>query len=174
METIIYNNETYYFCNGAIYDSSYVAIPLDEAKPILDKYYSEIDFGALNSEEYIKVLNGLKSSGAYQKCIDLILKGFDGIDESNFFRCAIPMLTSCYRLLNEPQKAVDFWEKVHSIYYCYRSTALYTSLGAAYCDIGDIQTARKCANIANAISNHSRTDQEELKYLYARIKRMSR
>lgn len=174
MESIVYNDETYYICNGVIYDSSYIAIPRDDAKPILEKYYGEMDFDNMYYDDYVKVLNGLKSSGNYQKCVELIYKGFELFDETSYFRCALPILTSCYRLMNEPQKAIDFWEKVRNVYYAYRSTALYTSLGAAYCDINDIEMARKCANIANAIRYQGNSDQEELKYLYARIKRMSK
>lgn len=176
MESIVYNDELYYFLNGAIYDSSYIALPLLESKPILLKYYSEKEYRLMKPDEFIQTINSMKSSGFYELCIETIFKGFCFFNDNvQFFRIVFPIITSCYRAMNMPQKAIDFWTERHNEYAYCGTPALYTSLGAAYCDLKDIPRARKCADIANAMAKSMHvTDQDELKYLYARLKKMSK
>lgn len=53
---------------------------------------------------------------------------------------AFPMITSYYRNLNQPQKAIDFWMENKEIYRYGLSVPLLTSLAAAYCDVKDTKT----------------------------------
>ena len=51
------------------------------------------------------------------------------------------------------------------------SPALLTSLSAAYCDVGNYEMARKCANKAYAIQGGSLNYSNELSLVYKRIKK---
>lgn len=174
MESIAYNEELYYFLNGAIYDSSYIAIPLEESKPILTKYFNEKEYHLMDVDEFIKTVNSMKSAELYELCLETINKAFSLFNNNvHFYRTVFPIITSCYRLMNMPKKAIDFWAERHNEFSYCKSPALYTSLGAAYCDLNDVPRARKCADIAKSKSMNI-TDREEIKFLYARIKKLSK
>lgn len=56
------------------------------------------------------------------------------------------MITSYYRNLNQPQKAIDFRMENKGIYRYGLSVPLLTSLAAAYCDVKDNKNAKYCAD----------------------------
>ena len=69
------------------------------------------------------------------------------------------------------QKAIDFWMENKQIFTSCLSVPLLTSLAAAYCDVGNYELAKKCADRAYAIQGGSQNYQSELSLVYARIRK---
>ena len=86
-----------------------------------------------------------------------------------------PRLTSCYRKIGQPQKAIQLFESLKSMYgERYITSVLLTSVASAYCDLKEWTKAKKCADQANAIEmNLHRQTSAELRSVYARIKKES-
>ena len=84
-------------------------------------------------------------------------------------RWMLPGLSSAYRKANMPEKAVMLKERfpMHLSW----NAALFTSLAAAYSDMGDLKNAKRCAARAYAINKErGAVIPEELHAAYRRIK----
>ncbi len=175
MEKITFEGENYYFNKGVIYDESFIEIPESIAKKILREYYKEIKYESFDQNSLLEHVKQLKISGFYKECLDVIEftlnKYFDSID---LYRLTFPIITSCYRALGEPQKAIDFWLNNRSIFRSCLSVPLLTSVSAAYCDVGDYETAKKYANKAYALQGGGKNYQTELSLVYQRIRKETR
>lgn len=172
MEKVIFEDQTYYFNKGVIYDDSFLEVPTIISKKILLYYYKEIDYKNLEEYEFLNYLKQLKMSEFYELCLEAINWGLNKFTASyDFYRTVFPIITSCYRSLGQPQKAIDFWMENKYIFASCLSVPLLTSLAAAYCDVGNYELAKKCANKAYAIQGGSLNYQTELSLVYQRIKK---
>lgn len=172
MEKINYENEVYYFSKGIIYDSSFLETPKYISQQVLKKYYSEINYQDFSEEKLLEYLKQLKTSTFYEQCLKVIDYGLNKFTKSvDFYRTVFPIITSCYRALNQPQKAIDFWMENKKIFTTCLSVPLLTSLAAAYCDIKDYVLAKKCADKAYAIQGGGKNYQTELSLVYQRIQK---
>lgn len=130
----------------------------------------EPHFTELPKTECLKLLNKLKLNESYTMCIRVGLhlwKLCDKEGDEETARYILPIITSSYRRIKEPRKAISI----------YRDTALprfgegidsrasLTSLAAAYCDISDYEYARQICNEANSKYGGS----TELMNVYRRI-----
>ena len=172
MEEIIFEDETYYLNNGTIYDSNFMECSKTLANEILRAHYQGKDYKTFNEREFLTHVKQLKSSGFYAECAKTILYGLTKFSRSTDFCITVfPMLTSCYRAIGTPQKAIDFWEENKSKILSCSSVPLYTSLAAAYCDVGDYELAKRYAKRAYATNGGSKEDSEELYLVFQRIKK---
>ena len=172
MEKIIFENEIYYFSKGIIYDDSFLEVPKKISQKILISYYKNIDYKLFEETDLLEHLKQLKTSGFYNDCLTAIEYGLNKFTASyDFYKTVFPIITSCHRALGEPQKAVDFWMENKSIFASCLSVPLLTSLAAAYCDVGNYELAKKCANKAYAIQGGSKNYQTELSLVFQRIKK---
>ena len=174
MEKILLENEIYYFDKGIIYhfDGGLYETEKGTAKKVLNSYYSNIDYKSLEESELLEFLKQLKLSEFYEKCLTVIEYGLEKFTASfDFYKTVFPIITSCYRALGQSQKAIDFWMENKQIFTSCLSVPLLTSLAAAYCDIGDYELAKKCANRAYAMQGGGKNYQTELSLVYERIKK---
>ena len=82
----------------------------------------------------------------------------------------LPRISSCYRSNGQPKKAINtFIRAVEMFGESIASHVFLTSVAAAYCDIGDYESAKKCCNKAYAKLNGQRND--ELSLVYKRIQK---
>ena len=171
MEKIDYDGEKFYFQKGTIYDASFVEIPKNLAVDILAYYFNQIDYHDYNEDALLTFINDLKTAELYADCLKIINFGLGKFSTSvNYHKVVFPIITSCYRSLKQPQEAINFWFKNKATYgYCI-STPLLTSLAAAYCDIGNYDLAKKCADHAYAIQGGGKGYNTELSLVYRRIK----
>ena len=171
MTKIEYEGEIYYFNNGKVYDSFFMEIPQIISEKILGKYYEELDCENFDENQFLEHIKNLKSSRFFIKCIKIIEFAIEKFNKSiDFCKAVLPIATSCYRLNNQPQQAIDFWKTKRESFRSCISAPLFTSLAAAYCDIQDYITAKKLANTACALSNGPNNMSPELISVYARIK----
>lgn len=172
MEKIVFENETFYFVKGVIYDDGFLEVPKAVSQKILSSYYANIDYKNFEEDKFLEHIKQLKISGFYDKCLTAIEFGLNKFTASvDFYKVVFPIITSCYRYLNQPQKAIDFWMENKSIFSSCLSVPLLTSLAAAYCDVGNYDLAKKCANRAYAIQGGGKNYQTELSLVYQRIQK---
>ena len=171
MIKIMYEGEIYYFNNGKIYDSSFMEIPQVISEKVLTQYYEKLNYENFDENEFLEYAKNLKSSRLFVRCIKSIEYAIKKFNNSiGFCKIVLPIATSCYRLNNQPQKAIDFWETKKETFGSCISAPLFTSLAAAYCDIQDYITAKKLANAACALSGGPDKIPQELIGVYSRIK----
>lgn len=172
MKKITFENEVYYFNKGIIYDDSFLEVPKNISQKVLANYYKNIDYKIFEESELLEYLKQLKLSGFYDKCLTAIEYGLSKFTASyDFYRTVFPIITSCYRAIGESQKAIDFWMENKEIFASCLSVPLLTSLAAAYCDVGNYDLAKKCANKAYAIQGGGKNYQTELSLVFQRIKK---
>ncbi len=166
---------TYYFNpkNGGWYNSSYTTVSKEELYKLNNVRMQKLDFDNMDTEELINTAQSMKDSNDMiysAKIFDELLKRKE--DESTV-RKILPRYTSILRRLQKPREAISMFEKYYGIFgKSIGSPALYTSLAAAYCDIGDYIEARNKANKAHAMSGGN--SGPELISVYARIKAMEK
>ena len=174
MEKINYEGELYYIANGKVFDEHFLEVSLDISKKIMSEYYMHIDYKSLNEEEFISFLREVKISEQYNFCIDCIIYGLGKFSNSkNYYGLVFPMLTSCYRAMGKSQQAIEFFKTNNNLLLSVASVALYTSLAAAYCDVGDYAKAREFANRAYAMQGGGTNHKNELSLVFMRIKKES-
>ncbi len=172
MKKIEFENELYYYKSGILYDESFIAVPLALSTKVLSYYYETIDYSSYDEVALLELIKEIKASNSYAKCVEVIEYGLKKFAASlDFVKTVFPMLTSCYRSMGMPKKAIEFWEEHKRIFASCISPALLTSLAAAYCDEGDYIMARKFADRAYVLKGGSQGYKDELSLVYLRIKR---
>ena len=168
MKQIIYNDTTYYFDKGKIFDDSFLLVPENISIPVLEEYYSHVDYSKFNEMELRAFINELKDAGLYNSCINVSKYGLDKYsDVDDFVGSILALITSAYRAIGQAQTAIDFWRSYQDNYRHCENAMLYTSLAAAYCDLGEYETAMKTANKSYAMQGSS----AELSLVYDRIRK---
>lgn len=172
MEKLFFNDEKFYLKNGRLYDQSFIEVPKQTAQQVFADYYEKIDYTPMDETQLLQYAKNTKTSECYHRCLEALQFGLQKFCESEDFCITVfPMITSCYRALGQAQKAIDFWMENKMQYaYCF-SVPLLTSLAAAYCDVGNYQGAKACADRAYALQGGSKFYQTELSLVYGRIKK---
>lgn len=120
------------------------------------------------AEELIINADKFKESGDYLSAAKQYMEALVRSNR-NQYASILPRLSSCYRKLGQPEKALVLEEEAVSIYgNKILNHAMLTSIAAAYCDLKKWDDARKYANRAYAVSE-GRAD-VELMNVYSRIK----
>lgn len=144
------DGETYYFNNGKWLTSNYMSVPTAVVGK-LNKLLT-VDTSKKSVHELIKLLDGAKQGENNQYALK-IANGALEIANISEIRQLLPRVTSLYRKNNQAQKAIDVAiEYINRYGDKVESSALYTSMAAAYCDIDNLDLARKCVNRAMALS----------------------
>lgn len=160
------DGETYYFNNGKWLTSNYMSAPTAVLGK-LNKLLAD-DSSEKSVEDVIKILDGAKQSDNTHLALKMAQDALNKATPSDL-RLLLPRITSLYRKNDQPEEAIRFAKEYIDQYekkVC--SPALFTSLAAAYCDLGRIEDARKYANRARALSGNSSS--VELMSVYRRIK----
>lgn len=172
MEKITFENEIYYIKDGKVYDENFSETPLNISTKILDIYYSKIDYTSLSENDLLEYLKNLKTSNYHYRCAEIIEYGLAKFPSSDHYKKIVfPMITSCYRAMSQPQKAIDFWMENKQLFSSSLSVPLLTSLAAAYCDVKNYKLAKMCADKAYAIQGGGTGYKNELSLVYKRIQK---
>ncbi|MBQ8196488.1 MAG: hypothetical protein IJZ73_00295 [Clostridia bacterium] len=172
MQKIEFEGQTYYFEKGKVYDGSFLEVPKIESQKVVASYLKTVNYKDMDEYELSSFLKDLKLAEEYHKCLEVIEYGLNKFTASfDFYKMVFPIITSCYRNVNQPQKAIDFWMANKEIFKSCLSTPLLTSLAAAYCDIKDYDKALYCANRAYAMQGGGQNRVTELTLVYERIQR---
>lgn len=172
VQKLEYGDEVYYYINGKFVDSSYVEVVPAIKNELVKLIFKEDEYKTLRKSEMLPYINKLKVAGnvsLVKTVCEYCLEKY--MDTEYLIRTILPTLTSCYRACGESEKVVNIVRKYNLSLRLYDNAVFYTSLGAAYCDIGDFVRAKKVADKAFAVSNGNGS--EELIMLYRRIKKLS-
>ena len=162
------NNEISYRCiNGLWVDADGIILPDNMQKKMNSRFEHNIVISSLSVEDAIKLGDEFRNSAS----LNLAIKYFEHaakIAPKAELAYILPRLTSCYRSVGFPQKAIDILTYASKKYGPDMvSIPLLTSAAAAYCDMGDYAKARKCCNRAYYKSNNNPGN--ELHMVYKRI-----
>lgn len=168
-EEYILDGKTYYFMHGKWVDSHFVCVSKEETYKLNSMRTKRIDFENISKSELIKMAQDMKDGEDYIYSKKLFEKILEKETDTVVIRNIISRYTSILRKVGQPREAIQVAEKYIGRYgkYVYSPT-LFTSLAAAYCDIGDAAEARKKANIA--MSMNAGKAGIELQSVYKRIK----
>ena len=170
VEKIVLDGETFYFEKGKLYDSSFIETPSATSEQILARYFETIDYKALEESDFLEYVKNLKRADINHTCLEAIEYGQKKFSDSvGFYTTVFPIITSCYRNIGMPEKAIRFWMENKEIFKSCLSVPLLTSLAAAYCDVGNYELALKCAKRAYALQGGSKNYATELSNVYHRI-----
>ena len=167
-EKLEYDGKTYYRRNGKWYDSSYCEV-LTHLQDKLNKLYNNsINYDTMDYYEIIKIADGFKKTNSFTMAITTYEIALEKTNKKYEIKYILPRITSCYRMNHQPNKAIELYSRICKNHgYEILNSVLLTSIAAAYCDLGQFDNAKKCADRAYAISN-GKAD-EELKLVYKRI-----
>ncbi len=170
MDKIVYGGKQYTRTGTKWVDRDQFVVPV-YMQDILNRLFIEQELtGDLDRGTLIKRADQFKNSGSYQYAISFYLRALEGAD-SDAICFILPKLTSCYRAVSSPKKAVEAFEKyVEEEGEVVVSTALLVSAAAAYCDVGDATTAyRLCKWAYKKFKMRGKDPSGELNAVYARV-----
>ena len=165
MERFEFEDEIYYYCNGKFTDECFITLEKNRLQKVADFYFSHYDIDTFSPNKLVQFVKETKDCEAYNtsiKACQIILDKYRTNDDA--VKSILPIMTSCYRNTNQPNKAIEIGETFANIF---SSAALFTSLGSAHCDVGNFERARNYANRAYAINPQS----NEVKLLYKRLEK---
>ena len=168
MQKYEYKGETYYYKNGRWLTSSYTSAPLAVVSALNKLVVESENFDEKSLDELKETAKKARDGGNYQLAQKVLLTAMEkaGIEDIPVF---LPMLTSNYRQLGMAEKAISLANEYEELYgRRIQSSALWTSIGAAYADLENYGQAKKYADRAYALSGGKGSP--ELSGLYGRIK----
>ena len=171
MEKYELDGEIYYYKDGKWVDGSFLAVPTVIMRKLNKLIVNSDEYKMKTAKELIEIINNAKGTDNLQLAGQALE---DALDKANInqIRMILPRLSSWFRKQGESRKAIqvskDYTEKYGKKVY---SSALFTSIAAAYCDIDDYETAKKFADLA--FNYNGGFSSLELSSVYGRIEKES-
>lgn len=166
---ITVDNEVYYLSNNKLYDEHFIETPLTVGQKIISSYYSNKINEVASPDEYLDIIILLKNYTLYSCAIIECLKLLTIIETKQnafYIKKILPILSSCYRCINAPEKSIELIEKYDNEHF---TPAFLTSIAAAYCDLNNYSKAKKYANMAYSMQGGGQGYNNELSLVYKRI-----
>lgn len=173
--TIEIDGEIYRKINGRWVDPMFLVPPRDILKQIIRKLYNFDSLANYSTEELREQLLYCKNEGILAEAIafaDELQSRYEagtyGKADVSGLRWILPVRTSLYRMMRNSEGAIKIYNDAQVRFGDdVLSGAVYTSVAAAYCDVGDYDTALKVCKKAWALGEKSL----ELNAVYERIKK---
>lgn len=169
METYELDGERYYYIDGQWLTTAYLDAPADKIgrlnKLLLERV--EINVKGKSVDELLSIMDGAKRSGNTALAVKAGRWVLDAANKDEV-SLLLPRIASTFRKLGRPQDAIDV--TLENLDLCGKAVAspmLYTTLAAAYCDIGDIDLSRHYADQASELFGGDSSP--ELIELYRRL-----
>ena len=168
-------DDFYYFINLRIYSRDYVEPdPVKDKEIILKVLNMAFPIDKISWEEIIDFAKTLRHYQQYEVALDVCNTGLEKFRRhKEYVNAILPVMASVYRLMGQPQQAIEFAQKSTRRYRTSYSTALLTSVAAAYCDLGDIENATKFADAATANKARGKEEKDDLALVYEQIENLS-
>ena len=174
MEKFEVDGEIFIYHNGKYYDEHFCVLSHDMLIKVMKARLEQIDYKNFLESDLLELIKNCKDNeifGLAKSISEFGMKKYN--DNNDFVKSVLPIFTSCCRKLNMPNEAIE--KSKQYIRPATYSTALNTSLAAAYCDIGDYLSAKKYADMAYAkLANLPYDMKREISNVYARIKAESK
>lgn len=170
MEKIEFEGEVYYINKNIFYDSCFMQVSKEVSTKLAAHYLKDVDINTLHRDQLLEHIKKLKNMEEYAACVSAIYKGLKIYQDIPLIKDVLPILTSCYRFMGRPQDAISVAKEYLRDYEC-GSIPLYTSMAAAFCDVGNYEEAKKYAGVAYAQQGGGVGYKNELSLVYERIHR---
>lgn len=169
MIEIIHEGNVYRRCKGQWIGEDYILAPSSIQIALNRIYASKIDLSGLSVQALVKEGDKFKSVNDYALAVRYYEEASKICDQGTL-SYILPRISSCYRSLQEPQKAIEIFTYAKEKFgqSIVMSPALLTSAASAYCDMGDYEKAKQCIKIANKKAGG---DDRTIAMVYLRIKK---
>ncbi len=170
-----FEGDIYYLANNSIFDERFCMVSDADRAKVAAAYFAATPYSNLNEDGLLEYVRMSCKMGAFGRTMEAFTYGLSKFNKHSFGKSAISTITSGYRNTGQPQKAIDF-ALVYVDDFSLRSVPLLTSLAAAYCDINDLENARKYCNKAYFLHRQTgyKTDLSFIDEVDERIKRMEK
>lgn len=150
-------------------DSSFILLSGVDTAKVSSAYFKNIEYKDMTVQSQLDLIKKLKKAKRFGTAIKVAELIFAENNKSKgVIKMVLPMLTSIYRELSKPEMAIEFAEEYLNVLDC-GSLALYTSLAAAYCDVGDFDKAKSSAMKGGKYRSKTKRDFCELDMVWFRI-----
>lgn len=167
-----FDDDVFYYVRGKFTDEHFLTLNQTKQKQVAEFYFGQTDYKSMCMEQLIEFIKETKNANAIYITKDACLHFLQNFTDRTCIKQILPILSSCYRLMHQPEKAVELEDNYS--FSMYGSAAYCTSVAAAYCDLREYSIALKIANMAYARqSDGERNDKSELSLVYARIRKES-
>ena len=165
MDEIIFDGVKYTRSNGK-WRKGGEAVPEVLQRKLNKAFVETMDYSSLSLDEALKQADKFKASGDYSlasKCYEeIVCRG-----SQQEVAAIIPRLSSCYRFMKLPEKAIKLMSEYKEKYGAQViNAAMFTSVAAAYCDLEKWDEAKRCIDRAYAMTGVSTP---EISAVYGRI-----
>ena len=169
MESLEYKGKMYSRYTNKWVDKNNMVVHLSLQHELNTIYANSLDLSGMSSQELVTEGDKYKEDESYLLAIRFYEQALE-ICDNKTFKYILPRISSCYRKSNNPQKAIDLFAETKRLFGVEMLTpVLLTTAAAAYCDLNEIDNAKKCANRAYALCNGNCS--QELISVFARIKK---
>ena len=172
MDVYELDGQKFYYDKGKWLTSSYMIAPTEITSRLNMLLMEKVDLSDKSMEELLKILDRAKHGSNTQLAIKVAEKTLEIAETVDEIRKLLPRITSLYRQVGTPQKAIDIAKEYTDLFNKrVWSQAFLTSIAAAYCDLEEYDIAKKFADIARVTYGNI---SPELMGLYERLKREGR
>ncbi|MBR1925483.1 MAG: hypothetical protein IJ837_01345 [Clostridia bacterium] len=169
MEKIEFEGEIYYFLNNTFVDQTFCRVSDELSKKLANNYFKKDDYLALNKDELLEYVKKMKEAEQFSACRDACLYGLKNYEnDEEFIKKILPIITSVYRALKQPSLAISVAQNYTDLYKC-DSAPLWTSVSAAFCDVGDYNSCLKFIKLAIKKQRQTKTPSPELAEVLKRV-----
>ena len=170
MKDYYYNGEKYLFSDGVWLTPNHLAVPTALQGELNKALLETMDFSKCSVSEILNIIDKSRAEKNNIQLAEKLLNIALSKANDNEIRLVLPRATSNLRLLGQPSNAIklsdDYLERYGKGII---SPALFTSIGAAYCDLEDYEQARMYAGKAYGLGGKG---DSELRELYQRLERL--
>ena len=172
MDKVTYNGEQYSrLDSGQWVDSRRMLVHAKLQSELSRHYIQTLDFSKYSTKELIDEGDRFKKSNTYDYAIAFYEEAIQRC-KAGGWAYILPRITSCYRQLNVPGKAVELFSQAKEKYgEEFITPVLLTSVAAAYCDMKQYENALRCCKWA--YKRYNSEENEKLQSVFRRIKKES-
>ena len=171
MDELILRGKRYTRSNSKWVDSDNMVVHEALQKELNKLNIEGLDFSLFTISQLVDEGDRFKNSYSYDLAIAFYEKVVDRCDEE-ILQYILPRITSCYRQLKTPRKAIELFAFAKSKYgEDFITPVLLTSVAAAYCDLKEYENALRCCRWA--YKRYGGEIDPNLSNVFARIKKES-
>lgn len=171
MQELIYQGKKYTRNRAKWTDSNHMTVHETLQAELNKKYAENLNFSALDTKTLVEEGDKCKEGETYDVAVAFYEEAVKSADEITL-QYVLPRITSCYRRMNTPRKAVKLFTIAKEKYgEEFLTPVLLTSVAAAYCDLQEYENALRCCKWA--YKRYNGEPPPELYNVFLRIKNES-
>lgn len=166
-----FEGNVYFITKTGVVDEHYCLLNDAEGLKVACAYYSSVPYHELSEDDLLDYVRQSAKAGAFKNALAAYEYGIKKYSLYSFGKSAMPTIAAGYRRVGQPEKAIEFAKRyIRDSDLC--SVPLLTSMAAAFCDVGDLDNAKKYCNLAYALQGGGPGYKNELSLVYCRIEKL--